>query len=196
MPEYFFDYETTPRTIAHLINSLCFMRQDNNVERYMSLFKKPTIPTKAITIYDEKRYNTNEYEYEGDMLLSVDMSKTDTTILNDIKLLIKRHRNRKSCLEDTTYINSEKAEIMQQTKTKLSFDDLGRRLIGLYLYDHCYLFECGGPTAIKALSKEDYLERLGLQSLLNDPQYRQLLRLLANAKQCIESANVKPIVSR
>jgi hypothetical protein len=155
-----------------------------------------TIDTKAITVYDNKKYNTNKYDYVGDILLSIDFSKSDDTILNDIKLLIKEHRNRKSCLDEPIFIDSEKAEIIHKTKTKLSIDDLKRRLIGLYLFDYCDLYECGGPTAIKALAETGYVAQLGLQSLLDDPQHRQLLRLLANAKKCVESANVLPIVNR
>jgi len=147
-----------------------------------------TIDSRAIKIYDWKKYSSHKYEYDGDVLLSIDFSKTDETIINDIRLLIRQIR-RENYLEPI-YTNSEELEIKDKTKTKLSLKDYKTRLLGLWLADYKELHECGGSPAIEALRKTGYLERCGIKD-----NERALMRLIAVTERCIAAADVQPITS-
>jgi len=146
------------------------------------------IDSKAIKVYDWKKYSLNKYNYSGDVLLSIDFSKTNETILNDIKLLISQVRG--VPMLETVFVDSEEREIKDKTKTKLSFKDYKTRLLGLWLVDYKYLHECGGSPAIEALRETGYLERCGIKD-----NERALMRLIAATERCIAAADVLPITS-
>jgi len=181
------DYKTTPWPIDIIIevainNGFPYMGDHYDVD------SEPTIDVKAIKIYDERRNSLHKYSYDGDVLLSIDFSKTDETIINDIRLLIRQIRRENDI--DPVYVDSEEREIKDKTKTKLSLKDYKTRLLGLWLADYKELYECGGAPAIEALRDTGYLERCGIKD-----NARALMRLIAATERCIAAADVLPITS-
>lgn len=187
-PGIFLNYETTPLPIRIIIES-AFINSFPFMGEYDRQESGQVIDSKAIKIYDEKRYSLHKYDYDGDVLLSIDFSKTDETIINDICLLIRQIR-RETHL-NPIYIDSEEREIKDKTKTKLSLKDYKTRLLGLWLTDYKEMHECGGTPAIEALRGTDYLARCGVKD-----NERALMRLIAATERCIAAADVLPITSR
>jgi len=183
----FLDYETTPRPIEVIIECAA-IGGFPYVGDYDEIDSGHTIDSKAIKVYDYKRYSLNKYDYDGDMLISIDFSKTDETIINDIRLLLYNYK-KKNHLEPI-FIDSEEREIKDKTKTKLSLKDYKTRLLGLWLADYKELHECGGAPAIGALRETGYLERCGIKD-----NERALMRLIAATERCIAAADVLPITS-
>jgi len=188
----FIDYQTTPFPpevgIFAALDGWFPRALDSDKEKLNHGESGFTIDPRAIKIYDWKKYSSNKYDYDGDVLLAIDFSKTDETIINDIRLLIRQIR-RKNHLEPV-YTNSEELEIKDKTKTKLSLKDYKTRLFGLWLADYKDLHECGGVPAIEALRKTGYLERCGIKD-----NERALMRLIAATERCIAAADVLPITS-
>lgn len=95
-------------------------------------------------------------------------------------------------LSDDMVKAGERLNSLLLNKRKAVRRDGVSRALGLWLFEYCKHNLCGSQTAIKALRKTGYLQRLKYEDNNTDKE-RQLRSLLRNATLCIEACEVLPI---